>query len=646
MITALRHFVVDTWIGRVIALVLFLAFVGLGGSFVGLSGGFGGLTPQDVTQVGPYKVTVDDVEREIQKRLNYLQQSGVSPEALRGPGVAEDLTQESLRDVVVAKAAQAVGEKSGINPSDALVRQTVFSMPEFADAQGQFSAQKMDQLLTQSGMSHQDLVNQVQQTLMMRTMMFGFGQAPQVPSAEIEQIVQFYTRARKVDIARFPFSEGQVSGNPTEQQLHRFYDNHPWMFRTAEFRHVKIVTLLPDSVAASIEVPDDVLQKLYKERGRDYNLPELRTVQVLGFADMKSAEDAAQAWRSGARWEDVQKQFPSAIPASLSDARQGDFPDPALGKAVFSASAQSIVGPVKTAAGWSVIHVVTVTPAHVVTFEQARDGMRSEIRHAETATRLGQVMKPFEEAVAGSTELDKIPTNLGAVPGAGTLDERGMTPEGEAAPLPGDEATRKAILHQIFLQKKGELPHVVSLPNGGAFAVLVDQVKPGHVKAFNDARADVVTAWQDEQKKHAQDTRVTSLYQDAKKNGLRAIFKAQQEKTVLQKDEIFSRLHPRNDVPELITRAAFDQKIGQTVMLEVGDAYWLVQVTGEQEAEPSEENMLRQKVGQQLQQEYAGDLPEALGMAYLHQVPVHRQNYDIIHQITTQLQQRMSGNVR
>lgn len=643
MITALRHFVVDTWIGRLIACAIFLAFIGLSGTFVGLSGGVGGMSGGDVTTIGHYRISPQDFARSIQQRLSYLQKNGVPLSELRSPAAQQEISYESLRDILTIKGAQLAGERNGITPSDETIRQAVFSMPEFRDAQGQFSPEKMEQILQSNGLTHQDIVKQVGQTLAARATMFGLAQNVTVPTTEIDQMVRFYVDKRKVDLVKLPFAEGKLSSEPTEQQLKRFYDNHPWIFKEPEYRHARLVVLLPESIAPTIDVSDDVVRTVYKQREREYNQPETRTVRVLAFDDESMAQKAAHVWRSGAEWDTMQKTFPQAIPASLPNARPADLPDDALAKAAFAAGNGQITDPVKTAAGWSVVRVTDIVPPHVVSFEQARPSIREEIQKMEAPTVLAQRVKAFQEAVAGSTKLDQIPSNLGAVPVEGTLDEHGMTFSGEPAPLPGDESVRRALIHQVFSQGKGDYPHVVSLPNGGAFAAVVERVQPGKQKSFDAVRSQVVTAWRDEAKKRAVEARATALYQSAKKQGLRQVLVGQPEETVLQKDEEFSRLHARNDVPELINRAALNQEVGHVAMLQDGANFWLVHVTGTDTASADERMAVQQRVEQQLRQGLQGDLIETLGSAYQREASHGSLNAAVFHEVSRRIFERVTG---
>ena len=52
--------------------------------------------------------------------------------------------------------------------------------------------------------------------------------------------------------------------------LQRWYDNHPDMYRTPEYRRIKAVVLSPQSLATDITVTDDDLHAAYDQHQADY----------------------------------------------------------------------------------------------------------------------------------------------------------------------------------------------------------------------------------------------------------------------------------------------------------------------------------------------------------------------------------------
>ncbi|UMM64766.1 peptidylprolyl isomerase [Aristophania vespae] len=646
MITVLRHFFVDTWLGRAAALIVFLSFIGLGGTFVGLGGGGFGDTGNHVVKLGKLSVTPQELAHSINQQVVFLQQTGIAPEAMQSPAAQNEISHTALRNIIVAKEAELAARRNGIFLSDDTIVKTVHEMPEFKDEKGQFDSVKMDNILNRNGLDHAFLVSQTKRLLYSQATMLGFGGMVTVPTSVVDHITSYFTKIRSADIAEFPFAAGPGATSVNDKSLKRFYSNHLDLFKEPELRHARIVALTPESVSKTLEVPDSVLQNLYKERSRDYNAPETRTVQVLAFHNEADAKQASQKWGSSQNWDAVQKLFPKAIPASLDDARQSDFPDEDLAKAVFALKVNVTSSPVKTAAGWSVVRVLKITPPRHVSFEQVRDKMRDEVRQGEANVALRARLKSFEEAIAGSTTLDKIPDNIGAIPAEGSLDEHGLTQSGSPAPLPGNEELQKAIIKQIFSQKKGEYPRVISLKDGSAFAILVEDIIPGRQKSFEEAHTQVLLAWQADQKKREANIKATDFYQKAKKaQNLEEVIDNKDKAIHFRRDMKFSVTQTHKELPALVSHAVVRMKKGEIVMLESADSFWLIHFKGEQLPPQNEYVAVQQRLKQQLAQGLQDDIAETIGMDYTRQIPPKKFNPTLFNQVSQSALQQVLATI-
>ncbi|MCX5615657.1 peptidylprolyl isomerase [Bombella sp. TMW 2.2559] len=652
MITALRHFLVDSWLGRVIAFVVFLSFVVLGGTFFGMGGGMAGLGGDTVVQIGSHKITPVEFQKAVQRQVGYaMQQNGGAADFLKTPQGRQEVGHAALRNLILVHEGALAGERNGLNPGDETIRGVIFAMPDFRDPSGKFDPHKMDDLLRVNNLSHQDLIQETRRMLYGRATMLAFGQTVQPPAQELDWMVNHIGHGQVVDMVRLPFSLGAVSTQPTDDQLKRYYQNHLWQFRKPEYRHARIVVMTAGSVAKTIQISDADLQASYRMKMQDpaeaarYNSPELRSIEVLAVGDEATAQELAAAWQGGQSWAALQKQYPKAIPATLNDARQTDLPDPALGKTAFATQEGKVSAPVHTAAGWSVVHVLSVKPATHASFESLKDSIREDLANARAASMLKDRQRAFEEAVAGSVTLDKVPADIGAFPLEGSLDAHGNLPGGEPAPLPGDAALRQALIEQIFSQKKDEPPHVVTEPDGSSFAVMVDDVTPGTQEPYEAVQQGVKDAWLADARKHATEQRVTALFQQAKKTGLRQALAGQKEEAMLQKDEHFSNLQLRHDVPALILKAALQQKTGQTAMLQAGDAYWLVNVTGTYEESSTLMQAIRQRLAAQMTAAYRNDLQETLGMSYTRAAPPRHFNAALFNDVNDRVLSMISGRL-
>lgn len=608
MISALRHVFVDSWLGRILAFLIFLAFIGwgVGDIFTNL----GGTNADTVARIGKRRITADDLSRGIRSELPQMaQQMGVGDPSQIPQAERAQVAREVLQRLVTQQEVLLAADRNGMHVPDALVRDEVFGMPYFHGANGQFDRKVFDQRMAQAGLTERRVLDMVRDDITVRGLLDGMGDTVRVPSTILHRLLDFDAAQHVLDVVRVNAGAMAAPPAPTDAQLHRYYDNHPWEFRTAAYRHAKVVVLSTETVARSIDIPDADLKRLYDFQSQRYHVPETRSLEVLTFQDQAKAQQAVQDWKSGASWDAVQKDNHDAAAVSLPDTRQSDVPNPELAKASFGAAQGEIQGPLKTETGWVVFRVIDIKAPHNVDFAQAKDALREEVAKAQAPQVLSARMARFQDAVAGSADLEHVPADIGAVPAQGSLDAQGMTKEGEPAPLPGDAALRQAIVARIFSQPQNAKPSIVQGPKGSAFAVLVDQVEPGAVKPFDSVHDQVASAWTDAARRHAADVQAAGLFNKAKQSGgvARAVANTP-DAAMLQSGVSFSRVRPAA-IPQELAQLALGTPVGQSAMLNVDDDYYVVTVTGVRAPDAATTKELTDRLEPQLRQSMQNDIP-------------------------------------
>jgi len=611
MISTLRRLFVDSWVGRAIAILIFLAFVGWGMGDVFTN--FGGSSPDTVAKIGSRTVSAQQLASTLRNQLpQTARQMGLSDPSQLPEAARTQAARETLQQLVTQTEVALAAERAGMRVPDDLVREEVFGLSFFKGANGHFDRSVFNQRLQQAGLTEAKLIDLIREDLTVRGLLQSMGATMRAPAGLSDRLIGFNTRLHVADIARIASDGMPAPATPTDGQLHRYYDNHPWEFRTTEYRHAKIVELTADSVSRSIETPDDELKKLYEFQARRYHLPETRTLQVVTMPSEDRAQAIARSWKQGGSWTQVQADAHDGAAVELPDARETDVPNPDLAHVAFSAPANVVTGPIKTETGWAVFIVTKITPPHVTSFEDAKQALRDEVTKAQAPQLLQARKQQFQDAVAGSNTLDAIPASLGAVPAAGTLDDQGMTKDGAPAPLPGDEKLRQAVVARIFAQGKGARPTVVAGPAGSSFAVYVDDVSPGAVQPFETVREQVTQAWRQAALLHEADLRATDLFTAAKKGGVAAAVGADAGAGVtLARGHRMSRVKPDQTVPEAVAQAVFGLAVGQSAMIDAQGQYYVLTVTGIEDAPAAETAPLLAQVGDSLSQSIQNDVPTA-----------------------------------
>jgi len=608
MISTLRHLVVDSWLGRIIALLIFLAFVGWGvGDMVG---SYNGDQANIAVKIGTRQIGAQDLANAIQNEMpRVAQQMGLSNPSQLTPAVREQVAQGVLQRMLAQNEVLALADRNGMKVPDALVRNEIFGMSVFHGTDGQFDRKLFNSKLSQIHITERDLLAKVRDDIGARNLLEGLGNGMKVPDSVLDQLLSYNTLAHQVDLLRLDSASVAVPVAPEEAQLRRFYDLHPWLYRSAEYRHAKLVLLSADTIARTLTIPDADLKRFYEFEIQKYDVPETRSLEVLTLQDRAAAEAVLAAWKASGDYVALQKQNPAAAAVAFPNARKADIPSPELAKAAFEAPSGVIEGPIESPAGWIVFRVTAIDAPHKTDFDHAKADIRDEVARSQAPQILGGRVASLQDAIAGSADLEQIPTDLGAVPAQGSLDAQGLTKDGEVAPLPGSDAIRKAIIARIFSQKKGEKPSLVNGPDGSAFAVLVDEIEPGHVKPYDTVREQVGHDWLRERQMHMADERATTLMQAARKSGgLDKAVAGTTDEAQMQKDLMISRMQNGN-LPSALLSQIFSTPVGKTGMMADGDALYVFTVKATRPASPESTKALRASMQSQLQDTLRTDVP-------------------------------------
>jgi parvulin-like peptidyl-prolyl isomerase len=138
------------------------------------------------------------------------------------------------------------------------------------------------------------------------------------------------------------------------------------------------------------ELVDKELKERYDREKERYRLPErarLREIIVVKPDDaskVEAARERATALAAQARTEDFAKLATTSSDAGTK-AKGGDLGEvargellPDLDKAVFNATAGTVIGPIETKSGWHILKVETRLPSEVPAFESVKDRLRKD----------------------------------------------------------------------------------------------------------------------------------------------------------------------------------------------------------------------------------------------------------------------------
>ena len=577
----------NTWPARLLFLLLVAAFAMWGIGDVVRNLGRGGAPASVAGQNIDLAALQEVYQRNLAQTSRRMNNADPTPDIRRG------IAMQSIEQVVTQTALDAAAKHLGLAVPDAALRRAVFDMPAFRDKDGKFDRAVMDSLLRSNGLTEPRFLALMHDQLMQQQMMQSVAAGAAVPEAMALAVYSYEHEKRVADAVTLPFAAAPPPPAPTDQQLQRWWANHPERYSTPEYRRIKAIILSPETVGKDVQVSDDELKAEWDQHQGAFNTPERRSVDVILTQDEAQAQQLADQWQSGADWAQMQDAANKvgAAPVELNDATRSEFPAPELGDAVFATPEGTVPPPVHSALGWHVLKVTRVTPGQAETFDSAREALRARVVAAKAADLIYDRANRIDNLLSSGSTLDTLPGDIGVAAITGTVDAAGDTEAGQKAPIPGPQALREALLATAFQAKPGEPPKLTQAPGApdgtqAFFAVSVENIIAPQPRPFDQVAAQVRADWTQDQVRHEQETAAAGLLAAVNAGKPFADAAAAAGLTVTRLAAA-GRAAPTAGVPEQLVAPLFAlKKPGAATMVETPDGFMVAALAEIQDPDP------------------------------------------------------------
>ena len=618
MLALFRRFL-STWVARLFFIVLIGIFMLWGvNDMVSQIG-----TGTNIATVDGEAITPTAFAQEFSRALKTAQSQA-------GAGTLSAADRKNLGNRVLARMLYAAAidhqaKRMGLAVSVDAVRQQIWQIKAFQGANGKFDPTVFKEVLDENNLNEADFIAAAQKQLLEAELLDSLESGAGSSALLTNLIFGYEAQARTANVVVIRRADQPQPPDPTDLQLQRYYDNNLSLFATPEYRKIKIVVLSTDTLAASQTVSDAEVKAAYQADLSTYVQPEKRSVQVLVTADQGKAQSLADAWNKNPDWVAIQKLAAAdgGSAVEIDSTAKADFPTAALADAVFSASPNQVIGPVQAGLGWQVARVTTVTPGNTTTFAQAEPTIKAALAKQKAASAIYDQANKLEDAIGASSDLDQVPSDIGAAAAEGTLDMNGMTPDGTQAPLPATGDLRAAILSDAFsetLNQPAEFKEVQG-KNGAAssfYAMTVEAITPAAHKSFADSAALVRADWIDNQRRHEAETAAANLL-TAVQGGQSMDAAATAAGLTVIHSAPFYRDGTPTDVPQQVVEPLFAAAKGDSTMVETDDGFAVAQLTSvstpDRNSDPLSWDKLRTQLAQSMRSDIENTYTDALRSA-------------------------------
>jgi peptidyl-prolyl cis-trans isomerase D len=482
--------------GRLLGLIL-MGLLVVSFAIWGVADIFRGYGQQTLIRVGDTDIDSRDYLRAQQEVLRAMSaQAGrsLSLQEARAAGLDSRVLERLIGGAAVDTHAKHLG--LGITDKALLVQ--IMKDPSFQDLTGTFNPLAFQQALRALGMNEAAYLYSMREQNLRRQLLTTIGEVANSPEVLIDALNRFNEERRTLRYVLVPQSAAGPIGDPTEEDLKRYYDNHHAKFTQPEYRKVGVLAVTPDTVKDQVNITEADLRAAYEAQKDQLGSPERRHVQQIAFPNLAAAQAAYDKIQAGTDFVEVAKeQGLSETDIDLGKVSLKDLADPAVAEAAFKLEVNKVSEPITGKLGSVVlVRVTEIDPGKTETFEEAKADLEKKILKDRASGAIFDLHDKIEDELgAGSTlsEIaDKLKLNYQLID---QVDREGRKPDGSAVTLPA----QKDVLNGIFATDTGIENDPIDARDEGVIWYEVLGVTPEQLKPFDQVRGEVEKDWRTEE---------------------------------------------------------------------------------------------------------------------------------------------------
>lgn len=597
-----------SWFAKGILGLLVLSFLGWGVADY-TSTGFGNNL---AAEVGDREVPYPEFATAYQNFLVQQRMTQVEADVAEQMGLAESV----LRRITARAVYEAEAATLALTASDPMVRREIENTPGFQDQTGRFSRIVFQQALAQASLTEQQMVEAVRRDLARNQLVDAASAGVVAPQAMVDRLFDHFGERRSAETLILPISSVATPALPDEAALRSFFEERQDDFRRPELRTLTYVLISPDAVAETIEVPEDEIEAAFETRRSTFVQPERRTLAQILFEDETAAREAAGTLRDtpvediGAKAEEL-----GLTVIDLGSFDRASVPNQGLAEAAFALEEPGVTAAFQGAFGWSVAIVRDIEEGRDPELAEVRDQLAADLALDRAYNEVFERGNLLEDGFGQGMSLEEAAQSIGldarTVP---AVDSSGRGPNGEAL---SDLPAGLSFLRTAFSLEEGEVSFLETTESDAMFMVRVDEIIPSQIPDFADVREEVASAWQEEARFDAAESRAESLAARLSEGGDPALLAQMMEGEAGQIVAFARNGRGENGgrIPAALAAKLYDAVPGEAAFASDGERMVIARLTEITPAATASEDAYRDNISEALAAGMAEDVIQQLGVA-------------------------------
>ncbi|WP_108683571.1 SurA N-terminal domain-containing protein [Methyloceanibacter sp. wino2] len=462
----------------------------------GIADIFTGYGQQTLIEVGDTEISPQDYQRAQQDVLRTMSQDAGRALSLQEARAA-GLDQRVLERLVGGAAVDTHASHLGLSISDEALLEQIMKDPSFQDGAGNFSPLAFQSALRNIGMSEGAYLQTLREQTLRRQLLVTVGEVASSPKAVIDALNRFNEERRILKYVLVPKSAAEAPGDPTEQDLKAYYDNHKQTFTQPEYRKVGLIAVTPDTVRDELNITEADIKATYESKKDTLGQAETRHVQQIALPSTEEAEKVAAKIEAGTDFVEAAKELGlSESDIDLGTVAKKDLADSVVAEEAFKLEKDEVSKPVTGKLGGVVLLRVTeITEGKIPTFEEAKANIEKDLVKERASGAIFDMHDKVEDELASGATLEETAGKLKLdYVVVDQVDRTGAKPDGTQLEAPA----QKELLNGVFATDAGIENDPIDARDEGVVWYEVLGITPETLQPFDDVRSEVEEGWRGE----------------------------------------------------------------------------------------------------------------------------------------------------
>ncbi|MGC6530737.1 MAG: peptidyl-prolyl cis-trans isomerase [Candidatus Puniceispirillaceae bacterium] len=328
----------------------------------------------------------------------------------------------------------AEADRLGLTVTRTMQTEAIREERAFKDEFGDFAEGRFLQTLSQIGLSEQEYLTRLTETLERDQIIGAVAAGAVYPKAASDTLAKFQLEERAISYIGFAVSPDAIA-DPTDGELSAWYDENQASYDAPILRQFDAIILDPAMLEASITITDDAVAEAFDLRRDEFITPETRQLSQMVFETVDEATAALSDIQEGGAFQDVAQ---SRLNWTQDDTNLGtltrDAFDPALADVAFAGAQGDVVGPVETAFGFHLIQIEAINAGGEATLDDVRDQLVARLKAEQALDLVYERANELEDILGSGSSLQDAASAISmSVTSLPAVDVNGFDIDGQSS---------------------------------------------------------------------------------------------------------------------------------------------------------------------------------------------------------------------